>query len=104
MIRNCFALLLGLSVLGCSYSETQTRVPESRPAIAVRNAPEEAVVSVDGRILGAVSQFFHGDQVLRLEPGTHKVAIINQGQTLLSEKVFLGDGEVRTLIVPGGAQ
>ena len=104
MIRRAFILMLTVSAAACSYPESQVRIPDDHPAIAVRNAPDNALLSVDGRVYGSISQFFHDDQVLRLEPGTHKIGITLQGQTLLNEKIFLGGSEIRTLTVAGGAQ
>ena len=104
MIRRSLALIMVLSAAACSYSESQVRVPDDHPAILVANAPDDALLLVDGRTYGPVTQFFHDDQVLRLEPGTHKIVVTLNGQALLTEKVFLGGGEIRTLTVPGGAK
>ena len=104
MIRRWLLVMTALAVAGCSYSASQTRIPDDRPAIGVSNAPDDASLLVDGRLFGLVSQYFGDQKVLRLEPGTHIVAITLNGRTLLSEKVFLGGGEIRMLTVPGGAQ
>lgn len=104
MIRRALAVCVALAVAACSYSQQDVHVVDDRPAIAVGGAPSDAAVVVDGLNLGRVGQFFTDRQVLHLEPGVHTVAIIAAGRTLLSEKVFLGGGEVRTLTVTGGGE
>jgi len=54
---------------------------------------------VDGLSMGRAQQFDGDTNVLVLEPGTHKIEVISQGKSLLSEKVFFGGGEIKTLSV-----
>lgn len=98
MIITLMALVL---VSACSYPTTELRITDNRPAIAIKGASEDAVLYVDGLSMGLAQQFDGHAQVLLLEPGTHKIEVISQGKVFLSEKVFLGGGEVRTLSVSG---
>ena len=98
MIITLMALVL---VSACSYPTTEVRITDNRPAIAIKGASEDALLYVDGLSMGLAQQFDGHAQVLLLEPGTHKIEVISQGKVFLSEKVFLGGGEVRTLSVSG---
>lgn len=87
-------------VIGCSYPTTQVRVTDERPTIAIQGAPANAVLYVDGLNMG-LANTFNGSQLLILEPGTHKIEIKSQEKTLLSEKVFLGEGTAKIFSVSG---
>lgn len=93
-------VLLAL-IVGCAYPTSGVRVPDERPSIAVKNAPRDAVLYVDGLNMGMARDYDGRSQVLLLEPGTHKVEVSTGGRVLLSETVFLGGGELRTLVVTG---
>ena len=48
----CF-LLMAL-VVGC-YPASEVRIPDSRPRIAIKNAPDNAILYVDGLKMGLAS-------------------------------------------------
>ncbi len=103
MIRRALAVASVLTAAACGYSQQEVRVPDDRSAVTIANAPDDAWVQVDGRNMGTVDEFSDG-RALRLEPGTHTVMISTANRILLSEKIFLGGGEVRTLKVTGDNQ
>ncbi len=92
------ALILFL-VIGCAYPSSDVRVTDERPKIAVKNAPPNAVIYVDGLRMGLASKFNGDPSVLLLEPGRHKIEIKSDGRTLLSEDVFLGESVLKTFVV-----
>lgn len=85
-------------VVGC-YPESEVRVTDNRPKIAIKNAPENAVVYVDGLKMGLASQFNGDPNVLLVEPGRHKIEVRSDNRILLSEDVFLGESALKTLTV-----
>ncbi len=98
--------LLMLLTVGC-YPSSEVRVTDSRPRLAIKNAPKNAIIYVDGLNLGFANQY-SGDQssdesgevrVLLLEPGRHLIEVKSDGETFLSEDVFLGEGTLKTLTV-----
>ena len=99
MIRRALAVAAALIAAACSYSEQQVRVPDDRAALTVANAPDDAWVQIDGRNVGTSEEVFSDGKVLRLEPGVHTVTVSTANRVLLSEKFFLGGGEIRTLKV-----
>lgn len=93
------SLLVVLSMIvlvhGCAYPTSGVRVSDNRPSIAVENAPDEAVLIVDGLNMGLANQYNGRDKALLMEPGTHKIEVVNQGKPILSEQIFLGGGELK---------
>ena len=108
MIDFMKLLLVGLAVVitlvNCAYPTSGLRVPDERPSIAIKGAPDDAILHVDGLNMGSARSFDGVSQVLLLEPGTHKVEVKSQGKTVLSEKIFLGRGEVKTIVVTSGGK
>lgn len=93
------ALALPLLLLCCADPVTVTRVVDDRPRILLQGAPEGAVLFLDGRSMGSAAAYAGSPGVLLVEPGTHLLEV-RLGETLLmSQKVFLGGGEQRTLVV-----
>ena len=98
------AILILPLLLACADPVTNVRTVDARPRLLVQGAPMGAVLFVDGRPMGEASAYAGSPGVLLLEPGTHVVEI-RAGQTLLlSQKVFLGGGEQRTLTMPAAAK
>jgi hypothetical protein len=93
------SILILFLVIGCAYPSSDVRVTDERPKIAVKNAPSDAVVYVDGLRMGLASKFNGEPGVLLLEPGRHKIEIKSGSRTLLSEDVFLGESALKTFVV-----
>ena len=100
-----FTCLL-MFVAGCAYPASSVKVSDDRPTIAIKGAPENAMLKVDGLEMGLANQFDVHSQLLIVEPGTHMIEIIYQNSRIHSEKVFLGVGETRVIevIFNGGAE
>ena len=92
-------ILVGLA--GCAYPTSELRIPDDRPRLAIRGAPQDAILYVDGLAMGPAQQYNGQEAALLVEPGTHKIEVISKGKTLLQEKIFLGGGEQKTLNIPG---
>ncbi len=95
-------LVLPLLLLACAEPISNTRTVDDRPRILVQGAPEGAILYIDGKSMGPASSYAGNPGVLQVEPGTH-IMEVKVGETLLlSQKVFMGGGEQRTLVVPPG--
>lgn len=96
-------VLLPLIVLtlgsACSGPISAVRVPDNRPAIAIQGAAADAILYVDGLAMGAAQQFDGRTRVLLLESGPHKVEVTSRGKKVLSEQIFLGEEETKTLTI-----
>ena len=93
----CF-LLMAL-VVGC-YPASEVRILDSRPRIAIKNAPDNAILYVDGLKMGlAQPRGKWRGGVLLVEPGRHRVEVKSNGEVLLSEDVFLGERTLNTPVI-----
>jgi hypothetical protein len=97
------AFLLTL-VLGCVVPRTNTQVVDGRPKVLVKNAPKGAMLFVDGTSMGQADSYSGDPSVLLLEPGTHLVEVKAGDRLLFSQRVFLGNGEIRTISVVEGSR
>jgi hypothetical protein len=88
-----------LLVYGCHYPTSEVRVLDDRPTIVIQNAPKGAFLFVDGLNMGQARLYDGREKALVLEPGTHEIEVTSQGNVIHSERVFLGDGELKTLKV-----
>lgn len=105
----CSAVILCVAVLGgCVQMPTETAsIPDMRPQISFHLANPaftSARVFVDGMEMGAAGDYLDGSASLRVLPGTHSVKVMSAGSTILDERVYMGDGVRRTLVVSGGIQ
>lgn len=82
------------------YPATRTEVPDERPQLIVANAGEGAVLLVNGVDVGSAAHYAGNPGTLRLPSGTHVVEVMQGGQIVLRETVFLTDGVIRTVRVP----
>jgi hypothetical protein len=94
------AVCLGLAA--CSQPVEQTRTLDERPSILVQGAPVGAVLQVDGLAAGMVQTLGGVPQAIRIEPGSHLVAVIVNGKPILSDRVFVSGAVMKTLTVPPG--
>jgi hypothetical protein len=97
------ALAIPLLLLACSNPVTVVRAVDDRPRILVQGAPQGADLFIDGKPLGQAVSYSGNPGVLLVEPGTHLVEVKNGQKILLSQKLFLGGGEQRTVVVSYGA-
>lgn len=56
-------------------------------------------VFVDNQRVGTVSQYLHNKAALRLVPGTHVIRIEKPDHTSHVEKIYVGDGVTKTIVV-----
>lgn len=88
-----------LLLFGCSYPTSGVRVLDDRPSIVIQGAPMESFLFVDGLNMGKASLYNGLERALLIEPGTHQIEVMSQGNVIHSERVFLGNGELKTIKV-----
>lgn len=100
LLASC-ALVAALT--GCvQYPTEKQSVVDTRPSISFRGASEANVsarVIVDNLDMGALGDFVEGRNALRLLPGTHVVRVVLGASVLLEERMYVGDGVNKTLLV-----
>jgi hypothetical protein len=84
---------------GIRYPSSRTDIPDERPSIAFRGAPNGSVVFVDGQAMGSATQFDGGENVLLVEPGNHLIEVRVGERVLLTRRVFLSGQATRTFVV-----
>jgi hypothetical protein len=95
-------LVAGL-LSGCVQMPTEKQgVSDLRPQLSFKIADENlraARVMVDGLDMGAVGDYAEGAAVLRVLSGTHVVRVYASGVQILEEKIYVGDGVNRAILV-----
>jgi hypothetical protein len=95
--------VVAVVLVGC-YPVKQVNTIDDRPGIYVVDAPAGAILYIDGIEMGRAAKFDGNPTVLLVEPGTHRLKIVNDGVVLLSSEVFLGEGVHRKITLPSSGQ
>ena len=104
---------VAVALLACSmpiltacvqYPTERQSVVDMRPKLTFRFDPtdarmNEARVYVDALDAGRMGDFLDGRGSLRVLPGSHIVRVVSGTVVLLEERVYVGDGVVRPLVV-----
>jgi hypothetical protein len=86
-------------LLACSLPATAVRTGAARPSLALRGAPPDAVLVLDGREVGAAARYDGDAGVLVVEPGTHLVELRDGlGKVRFRQRVFV-ESELKTVEV-----
>ena len=99
-------LLAALHMAACIQLPTEKQeVADLRPhfSFALADPGDDAAqyrVFVDGLDMGAASNYVAGSNALKVLSGTHLVKVESRGRVVLEERVFLGDGATRTILIP----
>lgn len=91
-------LFMSLIMSGCSLPETTVRTVDSRPSIAVTGTSPEAELIVDGLSMGRAKKYNGAAQVLVIEPGSHRVTILDNGKVIYDRTVFV-ESELKIIFV-----
>lgn len=103
-MKRVAAVALSILMGACAVPETIVKTGSSRPQLAVRGAPADSTLIVDGQSMGPASQFNGDPNVLIVEEGMHQVEIQRGGKPVHSEKAFVSNGETRTINVNAGGR
>ncbi|MGA2781548.1 MAG: hypothetical protein ABSF13_06450 [Smithella sp.] len=97
-MRFFYIIVLIMTIIGCSMPATTVRSVDSRPSIAIKGASSTAELLVDDLKMGKAETFNGEPQTLTLEPGTHKISIIDNGTIIYEQKIFV-ESELKTITV-----
>lgn len=89
------ALLL-FSLSGCSMPSTMVKSVDSRPSIAIKGASSEAELIIDGLNMGLAKTYNGDPKSLIIEPGTHRVIILESGRVIYEKNIFV-ENELKTI-------
>jgi len=109
-LSKIMALSLSIACLllatACVKQPTQSEATvDLRPAISFTPKSETQITSaytvfVDNLPMGTADQYLTGEAALRVLAGTHVVELRRGDETVLKEKVYLGDGAIKSLLIP----
>jgi hypothetical protein len=103
-MKHAFIIALTLSLGACALPETTVKTGSPRPQLAIKGAPADTILIVDGLAMGPASQYDGNPKVLVVEEGVHQVQIQRSGKTIHTEKAFVSNGETKTITVNAGSQ
>lgn len=89
------------ALCACSYPQTTAGTVDTRPGIAIQTSLDasEMPVFVDGQYVGRAIDFKAGKAQLRILPGTHVIRVIKPNRQEYSERIYAGDGTVKTIVI-----
>lgn len=91
-MKKIYSLILVLFLAGCAMPIKQVSTMTSQASLAFPGAPQESVLIIDDLSVSSLHLYDGKKQVLRVEPGTHKVVVKDSnGAVLYSETIFVGD-------------
>lgn len=93
-----YIALIALLIGGCTMPSTTIRSVDSRPSIAITGASSTAELIIDGLNMGKAGTYNGNPQTLTIEPGTHRVTIIENGNVLYDQNIFV-ESELKTITV-----
>ena len=97
-MRAIVAILFLIFIFGCSMPATSVRTVDSRPSLSFTGAPPSAELFIDGIRVGLANTYNGKHNVLKLEPGTHQVLVIENGNKLYDQLIFI-NSEVKTIVI-----
>ncbi|MEN8135640.1 MAG: hypothetical protein ABFS18_08915 [Thermodesulfobacteriota bacterium] len=98
MRKYVCGFFLVFMLFGCSVPSTTVRSVDSRPSIAIKGASAEADLLIDGLNMGKASVFNGSPKTLIIEPGTHRVTVVENGNVIHEQSIFV-DSELKTIIL-----
>ncbi|WP_432454960.1 MULTISPECIES: hypothetical protein [unclassified Agarivorans] len=98
------ALILG-ALSGCVQMPTSTSSTlDNRPQLIFSSAGSTKdlatyTLQVDGLEMGSIVDYHDGNKALKLLSGTHVVEVFDGDKSVLKQKIYLGDGVTKTVII-----
>ena len=93
------ALVTGCVQMPTTESTTVDNRPQLTFKISTDNSLDNYSVFVDGLDNGSIAPFSNGTKALRVLPGTHLIEIYKGESLISSQKIYVGDGVTKEVIV-----
>lgn len=97
-MRSYSLFILLLFMLGCSMPVTTVRSIDTRPSLAINGASATAELVIDGLNVGKANVYNGDPKTMTIEPGSHRVSIIENGKVLYEQNIFV-ESELKTITV-----
>ncbi|MGI9279637.1 MAG: hypothetical protein ACR2PX_08395 [Endozoicomonas sp.] len=93
-----FCSILMLS--GCVNTPTEMAgVKDDRPYIMFSGVTSTDMIRLDGIQMGKASDYIQDKSGMRIEPGTHRIEVLREGEIVLEQKFYLSRGSSKTFSV-----
>ncbi|MFB1072247.1 hypothetical protein [Vibrio diabolicus] len=91
-------------ITGCVQMPTTKSIAvDNRPQLTFKNttnnSPNDYSIFIDGLDNGSIAPFSNGTKALRVLPGTHLIEIYKGDKLISSQKIYVGDGVTKEVIV-----
>lgn len=93
----------GAWLLGCAYPESSTRAVEDSPSLQIHGAPKDALLMVDGILVGPARDYSE-EKTVKVLPGRHVVELSRNGQVMARREIFVDAQGIKTLDFTGVGQ
>jgi hypothetical protein len=87
-------------LMGCTYPTTTVKTVESKPQLAIANASPSSVLLINGVPVGSAAAYDGKKSTLQMDRGTHRIEVQDQGRTIYSQTIYLGDDLTKTITMP----
>lgn len=100
-----FLLALGTAACTIQLPTEKQEVADLRPQLTFvlsdpDDKPGQYRILVDGLDMGSVEKYLSGQNGLKVLSGTHLIKVEGRGRVVVEERVYLGDGASRTVLIP----
>ena len=102
MKQIIIAFAIIVTIGGCKTTTIVQSVDDSAQLI-VRNAPDNAMLYIDGRLMGSASDYKKKKNALMVESGTRLIEVKSGTQIFYTGKQFLGPSMLVTVNVETGS-
>ena len=86
-------LIICLFLSNCSLPITIVETGDSQPVLAIKGAPQNSKLYIDGLMVGNTNDYNGNPRVLLIEPGTHEVSIkTSEGNSIYNQMIFVESG------------
>ena len=105
LIKFVATITLLLPLWACVQMPTEKQgVSDLRPQISFNfdrdnQRSMNARVHIDGVDVGSASEFFHGANSLKINSGTHLIKVVRDGEVVLDERFYIGDGVSKSFMI-----
>lgn len=97
-LKLLFTSIAITMLCSCAMPVTTVRTVDDRPTLAIKGAPENATLFIDGLNMGLANAFNGDPAVLTIEPGTHVVRVAVGATVIYEQRVFV-ESSLKTIVV-----
>ncbi len=99
-MKKRLLLVMFAFICGCNIAMpvSNVRTLDDRPSISIKGASEEDVLFIDGIAIGKACIYNGLPNVLKVEPGTHRVKVTEKNSILYDKDVFV-ESELKIITV-----